>query len=75
MVKKMKYLKFVSTGISLSFLRPFSKYENRISFIYNVCEKTVSIVNIGTLKHCENLLTVNNEIKQYVNNTIVKSHL
>ena len=33
------------------------------------------MVNIKTLKHCENLLKVNNEIKQYVKNTTVKSYL
>ena len=32
------------------------------------------MVNIKTLKHRENLLKVSNEIKQYVNNAIVKSH-
>ena len=31
------------------------------------------MVNIKTLKHCENLLKVSNEVKQYVKNTIVKS--
>ena len=31
-------------------------------------------VKIKTLKHCENLLKVSNEIKQYVKNTIVRSH-
>ena len=31
------------------------------------------MVNIKTLKHCENLLRVSNEIKQHVKNTIVKS--
>ena len=34
----------------------------------------VSIVNIKTLKHCENLLKVINETKQYVNYTTAKSH-
>ena len=29
---------------------------------------------IKTLKHCENLLKVRNEIKQYVDNTIFRSH-
>ena len=32
------------------------------------------MVKIKTLKHCENLLKVSNEIKQYVKFTIVKSH-
>ena len=39
-----------------------------------VKKKTVAVLNIKTLKHCENLLKVSNEIKQYVKNTIVKSH-
>ena len=30
------------------------------------------MVNIKTLKHCENLLYVSSEIKQYLENTIVK---
>ena len=32
------------------------------------------MVNIRTLKNCENLLKVSNEIKQYVKNKIVNSH-
>ena len=32
------------------------------------------MVNIKTLNHCENLIKVSSEIKQYVKNTIVKSH-
>ena len=32
------------------------------------------MVNIGTLKHCENFLKFSNEIKQYVKYTIIKSH-
>ena len=32
------------------------------------------MLKIKTLKHCENLLKVRNEIKQFVKNTIVKSH-
>ena len=36
--------------------------------------KTVLTENIKTLKRCENLLKVSNEIKQYVKYTIVKSH-
>ena len=32
------------------------------------------MVNIKTLKHCENLLKVRNETKQCVKNTTVKSH-
>ena len=32
------------------------------------------MVNIKTLKQCENLIKVNNEIKQYVKYTIVKSY-
>ena len=35
--------------------------------------KKISTFNIKTLKHCENLLRVSNEIKQYVKNMIVKS--
>ena len=33
---------------------------------------TVSMLNIKTSKHCENLLKVSSEIKQYVKNTIVQ---
>ena len=33
----------------------------------------ISMVNIKTLKHCENLLKVSSEIKQYVKNMTVKS--
>ena len=33
-----------------------------------------STLKIKTLKHCEILLKVNNGIKQYVKNAIVKSH-
>ena len=36
--------------------------------------KIVTLLNIKTLKHCENLLNVSNEIKQHAKNTIVKSH-
>ena len=32
------------------------------------------MVNVKTLKHFENLLKISNEIKQYVEYTIVKSH-
>ena len=32
------------------------------------------MVNIKTLKHCEKLMKLSKEIKQYVKNTIVKSH-
>ena len=32
------------------------------------------MLKIKTLKHCENLLKVSNEIKQYVKNAIVRSH-
>ena len=32
------------------------------------------MVNNKTLKHCENLLQVSNEIKQYVKITIAKFH-
>ena len=31
-------------------------------------------VKIKLLKHCENLLKVSNEIKQYVKNTVVRLH-
>ena len=37
-------------------------------------KKTISMVNIKTLKHCENFLEVSSELKQYVKNTKVKSH-
>ena len=33
-----------------------------------------SIVNIKTLKNCENFLKVSNEIKQCIRYTIVRSH-
>ena len=32
------------------------------------------MLKIKTLKHCENMFKVTNEIKQYVKNTIVRSH-
>ena len=32
------------------------------------------MLKIKTLKYCENLLKVSNEIKQYVKNTIARSH-
>ena len=32
------------------------------------------MLKIKTLKHCEKLLKVSNEIKQYVKNAIVRSH-
>ena len=32
------------------------------------------MLTIKTWKHCENLLKVSNEIKQYVKNTIVRPH-
>ena len=35
--------------------------------------KQVSVFMIKTLKHCENLLKVSNEIKQHVKNKIVRS--
>ena len=42
---------------------------------YLQCEiKTVSMLKIKTLKHCENSLKVSNEIKEYTKNTIVRSH-
>ena len=34
-------------------------------------KKTVTMMKIKTLKHCENLLKASNEIKQYVKNMIV----
>ena len=38
-------------------------------------KKTVSMVNIKILKHCENFLKVSKEIKkEYVKSTIVESH-
>ena len=36
--------------------------------------KIVTMVNIKTLKHCEKLAHCSNELKQHVENTIVKSH-
>ena len=42
-------LKFASTDILVSFLRPFSKYKKYICFIYNVTLKTVSMLTIKTL--------------------------
>ena len=43
--------------------------------LYLQCEiKTVSMLKIKTLKHCENLLKVSNELKEYTKNTIVRSH-
>ena len=59
----MKDLKFVSNDILVSFLRQFSKFQ-KICFIYNVSEKTASMVKIKTLKYCENFLRVSNEQKQ-----------
>ena len=41
---------------------------------FNVSYKTVSMLKIKTLKQCENLLKVSNEIKQYKKNTIARSH-
>ena len=32
------------------------------------------MLKIKISKHCENLIKVSNEIKQYVKNTIVRSH-
>ena len=32
------------------------------------------MLEIRFLKHCENLVKVSNEIKQYVKNAIVRSH-
>ena len=32
------------------------------------------MLKIKTLKHCENLLKVSNQIKQYVKNTTVRFH-
>ena len=65
--QKKNDVKFVSTDVLVSFLTPFSKYKKCISFIYNgLFTKTVSMFKIKTLKHCENLLKISNEIKQYV---------
>ena len=52
-------------------LRPFSKYKKCTCFIYNVSQKAVSILKIKTLKHCQNLLKVSNEIKQYLKHAIL----
>ena len=52
----MKDLKFVSTNISVSFLRPFSKYTKIMYMLYLQCKlKAVTMVNIKTLKHYEKL--------------------
>ena len=37
-------------------------------------ERDASMLKIKTLKHCENLPKVSNEVKQYVKNTIGRSH-
>ena len=43
--------------------------------LYLQCSlKNAFNVKIKPLKHCENLLKVSNETKQYVKNMIVKSH-
>ena len=34
----------------------------------------VTMVNIKTIRHCDKLCTVSNEIKQHVKKTIVKYH-
>ena len=39
-----------------------------------LAKKVVSMLKIETLKHCEKLLKVNNEIKKCVKNTIARSH-
>ena len=71
----MKDLKFVFIDISVSFLRPFSKYKKMYMLYYTMVVKTFSVVkNIKTLKHCENLFRASNEIKQYIKNATVKSH-
>ena len=49
-------------------------YKKYVCFVYNVSLKAVSMLKIKTLKHCENLLKVNNEIKQYVKYTIFTFH-
>ena len=56
MVNKNENLKFFSTDTSVSFLRPFSKYENLYMLYLQYELKTVSMVNIKTLKDRENLL-------------------
>ena len=40
--------------------------ENRNDLKFVSTEKTVSVVNFKTLKHCEKLIKVSNEIKQHV---------
>ena len=52
----------------------FQSIKTYICCINKVSEKTVSMEDITTLRHCENLLKVSNEMKQYVKNTIIKSH-
>ena len=52
MINKNKNLKFVSTDISVSFLKPFSKYKK--VYALRGVSKTVSMENIKTLKNCEN---------------------
>ena len=37
-------------------------------------ERDASMLKIKTLKRCGNLPKVSNEVKQYVKNTIVRSH-
>ena len=45
------------------FLRPFSKYK-KTYMLYLKCKlKMMSMLNMKTLKHCENLFKVSNEIK------------
>ena len=54
--KTTKDLKFVSTNISVFFLRPFSKYTKTLYILYlQYYLKTVTMVNIRTLKHYEKL--------------------
>ena len=60
----MKDLKFVFIDISVSFLRPFSKYKKMYMLYYTMVVKTFSVVkNIKTLKHCESLFRDSNEMR------------
>ena len=52
----------------------FQSIKNVYDLFTTLVKKTVSMLKIKILKHCENLLKVSNEIKQYVKNAIVKSH-
>ena len=59
---KTNDLKFISTDILVSFLRLFSLWKMCMLYL----QWNGFNVKIKTLKHCQNLLKVSNEIKQYV---------